>query len=379
MDTVPPLSLSAIPAVDEVTLTISSGLAAVKDGGIDENKLATYAVIFDKLSDSVRVTYRNMLVNGMGWVAQRPTYTASVSGTYGYGKCDRWAGAITGSTVAGTLTQSTTSTVSGTMGFGIKWSAVTTTGSGVVKFRQRIEAKNTLKYLAKDLKFTCWLTQDTGSTVTATITLRSADVLDNFSATTLIQTVAGSVSIPTGTATQVTGSFSPVSNALTNGIELEVAVTIGAVSNKYVELTVAQLWIDDGSTAEGFEVLPWSVEYERCQRYYWKSFPYATAPAQNCGSQVGAIGVQCETVTPTAGYGTQVWFPVQMRTTPTVTFYNPLSANTKWYNIGDGADSGVSSTKSNLSANGFYALNGGKDSTDEQDFHVIHATAEAEL
>ena len=79
--------------------------------------------------------------------------------------------------------------------------------------------------------------------------------------------------------------------------------------------------------ATSFEQRPYGHELVMCQRYYEKSFPIATAPAQNAGLTGVYIWtcVQAGAVTQRApSYS----FKVTKRTTPTtITAYNPSAAN----------------------------------------------------
>ncbi len=389
MDLVPPADFSGNTPPDNVTLEVSSGVVQIKAlgvqngniavGAIDNGKLADQSVTYSKLALNLLDVGKNAIINGNAWVAQRPTYSATVSGTYGYGKVDRWEGAITGTTVAGTLTQSTAVTFTGNYGeTSVHFSAITTTGSGVVTFRQKIEAKNTYKFLGKALRFRCYVYHDVGSTLTGTVTIKSANALDNFAAVTLVE-ASGSISLPNTTSSTISFQFAAISTALVNGLQVEIAVNTGVVTNKNVYMGMAQLEAADISGPTAFEFLPWQRQYEMCQRYYWKTFPYATAPAQNVGSSVGALYHRVEGATNTATRSVMVYFPVQMRTLPTVTFYSTDQSSDNWYSLTDSNTSGASSAAGNLSTNGFAANNGGDAGDDEGDAVVIHATAEAEL
>lgn len=62
------------------------------------------------------------------------------------------------------------------------------------------------------------------------------------------------------------------------------------------------------------------------QRYYFKTFPYTTAPAQNAG-RTGAVEWGQAAAASSHDACTFVQFPVAMRAAPTVTLYNPSAAN----------------------------------------------------
>jgi len=96
--------------------------------------------------------------------------------------------------------------------------------------------------------------------------------------------------------------------------------------------------LEKGSTATSFDYRPYGTELALCQRYACSSFPSGTAWAQNAGT-TGAYAYLVQVNSTTAGFGVSMPFPVQMRTAPTVTYYNPSAANDKWRNTIANADS----------------------------------------
>ncbi len=103
-----------------------------------------------------------------------------------------------------------------------------------------------------------------------------------------------------------------------------------ASTNNIFELSLVQC-------RAGTQQQPWDVRTEQqelalCQRYYWKTFNQATAPAQgvgvNTGECTGAVGSPGATLN-----SIHVQFPVTMRTAPTITTYSPGAASAQVYNI----------------------------------------------
>jgi hypothetical protein len=95
--------------------------------------------------------------------------------------------------------------------------------------------------------------------------------------------------------------------------------------------------LEKGSTATSFDYRPYGTELALCQRYYQKTFPLTTAPAQNAGV-AGCFIIGCTGV---SGYGVQLpWrFQVRMRATPsTITTYNPSATNANGRNLALSAD-----------------------------------------
>lgn len=113
--------------------------------------------------------------------------------------------------------------------------------------------------------------------------------------------------------------------------------TAGAADN----LNLDSVQLEIGTTATTFETLPFGVMLRECQRHYAKTFPYATAPAQNTGLG-GAAGGAGTTAPNTPLADTISWkFPVEMRATPTLTTYNPAAANTSMREVGNAVDAGT--------------------------------------
>jgi uncharacterized protein YaiE (UPF0345 family) len=121
---------------------------------------------------------------------------------------------------------------------------------------------------------------------------------------------------------------------------------------------------------------PYDQELVLCKRYYNKTFSYGTKPANNAG----AVGVM---VAMTYNYSTSIaavmqwWFSTPMRTTPTVTNFNPyntgngyatdLYGNTLIYDMGP-------ATANECGARWASPVSGGTSLTP-----AMHATADARL
>jgi hypothetical protein len=144
----------------------------------------------------------------------------------------------------------------------------------------------------------------------------------------------------------------------------------GTLTSGNAQVTGAQLEL--GSVVTTFEQRDSGDELRRCQRYYAKTFPQGTAPAQNAGTSGSLYTVAMVTNLPV----TVTWgLPAVMRAAPsTVTTYNPASANANWSanpsspiaTVANASDATItiSSTSANTTAgNGYY----------------IQATATAEL
>ena len=298
----------------------------------------------------------NILIDGECQVAQGGV--VNISTVPQFGPIDMWsawisAGAVSAGTIAqggsGGLPSQTTLQALG----------LTLTGTGTVSFRQRIE-KNVARALAITLgqlqgvfgpsatgmpisaSFMARTSNISGTPASCVVVLRIPTVADNFAATTVLATSA-----PVGLPQDNTIHKLDFNNIVTitgdtiqTGLEIEFQVTIGAVTNKFVLMTQAQLCL--GSQAPPvFVTTPFDIQYLRVLRYFQKSFQYSVAPAQATADLNGVLNYQAWRA---GAASTQIplVMKVPMRiTNPAFTFYNPVSANALWRNRTLNADSGA--------------------------------------
>lgn len=159
------------------------------------------------------------------------------------------------------------------------------------------------------------------------------------------------------------------------GVSFSFTHAGSGTTTNYFEVTQVQLCA--GDVALPFQPKSFDDELRACQRYYEKSFDYSVAPATGADSS-GSAGYRVHTAGANA-YMFSLRYTVPKRTDPTVTYYNIVSANAKWYNQTLAADSGTASTDSdsnefmlkiaNPQVAGDGAINACK----------VHWTAEAEL
>jgi len=227
------------------------------------------------INDLPRVNY---LTNGSGIIRRRKEYAATVSGVFNYGRCDRWKGALFGTTVAGTLTF--TDSLLFRTPSGVSWQAVTLTGAGKVVFRQYIEAKEAKRIvdIGDGLSFSAWLFQYTGSTKVCTTKLYYANAENDFSAITEISTEDTDCDSG-GTIVTMSGGGGYLPSSAKNGLMIEVSLATGAIVAQSIHMTVAVL--ASGSIAPNSEYhpsRPYSEELAACERYFTSTYPDGTEP-----------------------------------------------------------------------------------------------------
>ena len=271
-------------------------------------------------------SFRNKLING-GFIRDLWQRGTSFSAT-GY-TADRWRMELgTGESV--TVSQQSFSLgqtdVPGEPQHYLQFNR-TTTGSTPSKIGQRIEyvrtsaGKNiiTSGYISGSTNFTLNVkaTQNFGSggSASVTTTIGSINVTAGFS---LFSLAAAIPSISGKTIGSGSDDFIEV--------YFELPIAAGNVS-----FNLSQIQFEEGTQTTTFEVRPPAVEVPMALRFFNKTFPLTTTPAQNAGI-TGSIYADWGTST---GHVLLVWyFSERMRVPPSVVTYNPFANNSNFSNGG---------------------------------------------
>jgi hypothetical protein len=91
--------------------------------------------------------------------------------------------------------------------------------------------------------------------------------------------------------------------------------------------------LEIGTQATPFERRPFEQELLACQRHYFKTFPYGTAPASNIGDTAAYFVSQIVGASAGMWCAPGVRYPRAMRVNPTVTLYNPAAPNAQARNL----------------------------------------------
>jgi hypothetical protein len=173
-----------------------------------------------------------------------------------------------------------------------------------------------------------------------------------------------------GTAGSWAGSNLYGTSALSNTI----LTTTGAT----FEITNAKLELSPVATP--FQHASFASELARAQRYYAKSFPLGTRPAQNAGTTGALTAWSTCLASGTCGATGLFWqFPQTMRATPTLTTYDPSAADSGWADNG-----GHTGLTASIDPGGTAGTNGAfikasAATTFGGAWNLIHATADARL
>ena len=296
-----------------------------------------------------QLSNRNVVINGAMQVAQRGTSTAGITAS-AYYTADRFA---TANTTLGTWTQSIEADAPTGSGFRNSLKMLCTTADASpaaadgLRIDQNIEGQNLQQFLkgtssAKPFSVSFWVK----SNVTGTYIVWLFDE-DNSRQVSASYTISASATWEKKTITlpaDTTGAFNN-----DNGRSLYLSFWLGAGSN-FTSGTLATTWasytaanaavgqtnlgaatsnywqvtgvqLEASSVATPFEFEDFGVTLAKCQRYYQKSYAYATAPASAGGLQPGLVfagSYNAATQGSTIGW---IPFQVAMRAAPTVTIY----------------------------------------------------------
>jgi len=301
----------------------------------------------------------NRVINGDFQIWQRGaggSATFAVSASTTQYTVDRWQ-ISTGANEASTITQS----------------AGATSGSFLAKVQ-----KNNAQTGTAVIRFCTSLTRDmcvgaAGNVITLSFQAKAGA---NFSAagsnlTVTVYSGTGSTD-KSGINGAFTGSATPISSTatltttLTNfsftSAALGATVTQLAVELSYAPVgtagaddsfSITDVQLEVSPTQNGFDRLTFTENLLKCQRFFCKSFIYSTAPAQALGADLGNEQLwlaRVNNANPGNVNPTQR-FPVLMLATPSLTTYNPVSANAQVRDVTGGGDCSATGTRT-LTATG---------------------------
>lgn len=197
-----------------------------------------------------------------------------------------------------------------------------------ILIKQRIEGSIAAPLTSQNVTVQAQITNNTGGSVTPTLTVKHANAVDNWGATTTDVSAVSLQACGNGSTTQVAYTFA-ASASSANG--LEITFDFGnnfSATGKSVSITEVDIRATPG-VATGLnsnppvpELRPIATELAFCQRYYEKS--YLQSVVAGTATQAGApatflIGL------PIASYntGATATFQTQKRVAPSIVLYSP--------------------------------------------------------
>jgi hypothetical protein len=132
------------------------------------------------------------------------------------------------------------------------------------------------------------------------------------------------------TNTTISGTSSVVVPVTSTQGELQVTWTPVGTAGADDSLTLDQFCLVAGAIVQSFEDLPFDTCLRECKKFYRKSFPYGTTPAQNAGLP-GALFVMSAAA---SQIGLYINFdPTELYATAVMTSYNPIGASPNWQDL----------------------------------------------
>ena len=331
------------------TVVTTTGTQTLTNKTINASQLIDDSVTTAKLAYNPN-PFRNIIINGDMSIAQRGTSTASIT-TDGYYTVDRFNFEIGGSSV---WTQSQASDAPSGQGFtySLKMDCTTAQASpasnDIVLVGQSIEGhmlqsikqgtanaeQTTLSFWHKHTKtgtnIVELLDADNSNAVSGSYTQSVSDTWEKATITFPANT-SGTYDNDNARSLRIRFIMSAGSD-YTSGTLATTWQTTVTDANRYVgqvnnadstsnNFIITGVQYEVATVASEFEFLPVDVNLQRCFRYYQKSYDYGTAPGTNTTLGIKTSGGSAGGMTTGYIYDS-VELMVQMRTTPTLTFYD---------------------------------------------------------
>jgi hypothetical protein len=345
---------------------------------------------------------RNLIINGAMQVAQRGT-SASGIGTGGYRTLDRWLAEQSGYTTHRVTYEQSTDAPDG---YSNSYKVTTTasdSGMDYFRVRQAIEAQNLqhLKYgtsSAQTLTLSFWVKSSVTGTFgieiycndgprhrTTTYTVDAADTWE-YKTITYTGDTSGVINNDTGGGMNInyylyadssrTATDSTDWKSYTSGGEAYGHVQNGVVTTTNATWQITGVQLEVGSVATPFEHRSFGEELAMCERYFQKSYNYAS-PIGSTNDSGCVMNRLNDAVTNRNDLSAR--FSTRMRAAPTITGYslNGTANNVSDCGTGYGHDADVAiNAVRKIGESGWAAISIG---TSTNDTVGLHYTAEAEL
>jgi hypothetical protein len=134
-------------------------------------------------------------------------------------------------------------------------------------------------------------------------------------------------------------TFSGTAGAWQAGNLVQPTGTVSVVGTNGATWYITGLQLEKGTQATSFEYRQYQQELALCQRYYSKSYNTSVVPA-TAGND-GAVSTS-STATAAGGVITSFGFPVEMRASPTMTFYSSVTGDSGvWHDAGSATNKTV--------------------------------------
>lgn len=171
-------------------------------------------------------------------------------------------------------------------------------------------------------------------TIVGTYTVNAADTWEYKTITFPASPSAGTWDYTNGKGVQIEfvlgagSNYQGTAGSWSSSLLLATSSQANVLDNTANFFRVTGVKLELGSVATPIQFIPFETELRRCQRYYFKTFHYTQAPAQNVGTTTGEAVWSATKAGAATNISSMFTFPVRLRTTPSsITFYNPSAAN----------------------------------------------------
>lgn len=315
---------------------------------------------------------RNPFTNGMMEVWQRGTTFPYTIGNGAQPTADRWLVLGAGATKSFTMNRSTNVPTVAQAGvlfnYSLELDVTTALGSpasgDALSIYQVIEAGTWRHFAQRQLTISFWVMSS--KTGTHTLRLRASNLIYfcilpytiNAADTWEYKTLTVSASIAWGqnsfeahwVVLAGSGTIDTTINTwhqvITGPANLAAPGQVNCFDSTANFFRLTGVKIELGSIATPYDVTSFTEEYLRCLGHYQKSFPYATAPVQNAGSNTGEFIFRCPVGGGSSFANVPVTLPVPMPLSHVVLLYNPDVANFQIRDRSAGVDCDLSNVTS---------------------------------
>jgi len=213
------------------------------------------------------------------------------------------------------------------------------TGTAVVSFGYPFDTDEIYRMRGSLLSFSCAVKSGANwspasGTLTVTVAFGTGSVgkrVNGFTAETVVLTIPTNLAV-SSPRTVISGTSTVIVPVNSGQGEVQFTWTPSGTAGADDSISIDECCLVTGSLIQSFTDIPFQTSLDMCKRHYQKTFPYATAPAQNAGTQ-GALSL----ISATSKVGLFWKFADEMRAAPwAITTYSPGGATANWYDLTGG-------------------------------------------
>jgi hypothetical protein len=325
-------------SIESVNVTADGRLGVGVTAPTQALEVAGSAVVAGTLSAGNPLMFRNALYNGDFRIAQRGTSFAGL-GSYGL---DRWFVSAYGAGANYTVSQIQSGLANFSNALQLQQTSTSLTNAWI---SQSLETRDVVRFQGQPVTVSFWYRIPTSFTGPWIAQLAWSTAVDTNLPNSGVSSTATSLLVLPNTTAWTYASFQAFVPPTATALAVQFVTTNGVINGAQFQLTGVQL--EKGSVATPFEVRPYGVELQLCQRYYEQSWEIGTAPGTN--TTTGIFSTSGTTDGTPRAY-TTVRYAVPKRAAVTPTFYTNVGVAGSWNYYQNGVTSTSSVTLYNTAA-----------------------------